>query len=107
MALADGTTARIRPVRPDDEPRLAALFATWSIESVVLRLFSSGVDPAALAQRFSRVDYHNDFGLIAVTGADERIVAHGSYSTCPPQHAEVAALPQRRSRSPRLTRAPR
>ena len=93
VALGDGTTVRIRPIRPDDQSRLAALFASWSDESVVLRFFSAGVDAAALARRFCHVDYQSDFGLVAVTagaGPDERIVAHGSYATCAPQHAEVA-----------------
>ena len=90
VVLADGTTAHIRPIKPEDEPRLAALFASWSVESLVLRFFSAGVDAAALARRFCQVDYATSFGLVAVTGPEERIVAHGSYATCAPQHAEVA-----------------
>lgn len=39
IALADGATLRLRPIRPDDEPRLAELFTRLSPQTVYQRFF--------------------------------------------------------------------
>src|SRR4029450_14146781 len=40
VVLADGGTVRIRPIRPDDGPRLVAFHALQSPESIYFRYFS-------------------------------------------------------------------
>ncbi|MCC7103528.1 MAG: GNAT family N-acetyltransferase [Chloroflexi bacterium] len=89
--LRDGATVHIRPVRPDDEPRLLEFFAALSPESRGLRFFSYAVDLAGAAWRESTVDYQHRFGLVATTGPDERIAGQASYvTTDDPERAEVA-----------------
>lgn len=90
VALRDGSTVHIRPIRPDDEGRLRDLLASLSPDARILRFFSAGVDLAAAARRDSHVDYVDTFGIIATTGRDEQIVGHGSYARVDPERAEVA-----------------
>lgn len=90
IALRDGSTVHVRPIREDDEPRLLELLTTLSPHERALRFFSAGVDLAALAQHDSHVDYVQTYGLVATTGQDGRIVGHASYSRMDPEHAEVA-----------------
>ena len=90
VVLADGATIQIRPVRPSDCPSLTDFYHRWPADSLVLRFFSAGLDVAQLVQRFCTIDYHDEFGLIAVAGPDQRLVAHASYSRTSPTQAEVA-----------------
>lgn len=90
VALRDGSTVHVRPIRPQDEPRLLALLTSLSVDARVLRFFSAGVDLAAVAANDSRVDYITSFGIVATTGADARIVGHASYSQVGGDRAEVA-----------------
>src|SRR5205085_9766903 len=82
--------AHVRPVRPDDEPRLLAFLEGLSEESRALRFFSPAVNLAAEARRESHVDYEREFGLVATVGADERIVGHALYAAGAGDRAEVA-----------------
>jgi acetyl coenzyme A synthetase (ADP forming)-like protein len=90
IALKDGSTVYVRPVRPDDEGRLLALLTSLSIDARTLRFFSAGVDLAQRAHVDSHIDYVTEFGLVATTGADERIVGHAAYGQTGPDRAEVA-----------------
>ena len=93
LVLRSGSTVRVRPVQPADEPHLLAFLRSLSQESRVLRFFSAGSNLEALAREHSNVDYATVFGLIAVVGADgadERIVGHAMYARLDADHAEVA-----------------
>ncbi|HLH21907.1 MAG TPA: GNAT family N-acetyltransferase [Chloroflexota bacterium] len=90
IVLRDGSTAHVRPVRPDDAPRLLAFLEGLSEESRTLRFFSPAVNLAAEAQRAAQVDYERTFGLVATVGADERIVGHALYAAGRDDRAEVA-----------------
>ncbi|HEU4369662.1 MAG TPA: bifunctional acetate--CoA ligase family protein/GNAT family N-acetyltransferase [Methylomirabilota bacterium] len=81
----DGTRFSIRPIRPEDEPLMAAFHATLSARSVYLRYLS----PIALSQRVAHarlssicfVDYDRDVVLVAEReGAERAIVAVGRLS---------------------------
>src|SRR3954470_4979365 len=88
VALRDGSTIHVRPTRPDDRAAIRAFLEGLSEESRWLRFFGAGVnldDAAAVA-----VDDARGYSLIAVTGADDRVVAHGSYVREGPGMAEVA-----------------
>ncbi len=90
VVLRDGSTAHVRPVRPDDEPRLLAFLQGLSEESRTLRFFSPAINLADEAHRESHVDYERQFGLVATVGADERIVGHAMYAAGNGDRAEVA-----------------
>lgn len=89
VALRDGSTVHVRPIRPDDEGRLLTLLSSLSIDARVLRFFSAGVNLEAIAAKDSHVDYERTFGIVATTGADGRIVGHGSYAAADGDRAEV------------------
>jgi acetyl coenzyme A synthetase (ADP forming)-like protein len=90
IALRDGSTVHVRPIRPDDEGRLHDLLASLSPDARIMRFFSGGVDLAAVARRDSQVDYAETFGIVATTGPGARIVGHASYAVVDPGRAEVA-----------------
>ncbi|MCC7366943.1 MAG: GNAT family N-acetyltransferase [Chloroflexi bacterium] len=89
VALRDGSTVHVRPIRPDDEGRLLTLLASLSVDARVLRFFSAGVNLEAIATKDSHVDYEQTFGIVATTGADGRIVGHGAYAVTDGDRAEV------------------
>ncbi len=82
--MKNGTEATIRPIRPEDEPLMAAFHQTISERSVMLRYFY----PMALSQRIeherlsriSFIDYDREMALVAeVKGrrGDNEIIAAG------------------------------
>ena len=81
--LKGDLTVTIRPIRPDDEPRLVAFHETLSERSVELRYYQ----PLALSQRvaherlqrISHNDYDREIALIAVT-PDDKLIAVGRLS---------------------------
>jgi hypothetical protein len=87
VVLHDGSTVSLRPVRPDDEELLAALFAGLDPTSQAFRFFSGAADPARAAHLMAEVDYRSRYGLIAFRGQDHRPVGHGVYLTASPRSA--------------------
>jgi len=79
VALRDGTTAHIRPVRTADQPALRALLERLSIEDRALRFFSAGIDLSAAARQAADVDYADRYGLVVVDPDDETIRGHGCF----------------------------
>jgi acetyltransferase len=75
--LRDQTPVTIRPIRPEDEPRLRAFHATLSDQSVALRyLRPLALGPRTAHERLLRIcqsDYDREIALVAVADA-ERIV---------------------------------
>jgi len=83
LQLNDGTKVRVRPILPEDEPRLHEAVAAMSERSVYFRFFSPLKRlPDALAHRLAVVDYNDRFAIVATTpkprGA-ERIVGVARY----------------------------
>jgi RimJ/RimL family protein N-acetyltransferase len=65
-SLKDGTHVRIRPVRPEDEPRLVALHSRLSRDSRYHRFFGEMERlPPDWAHFFANVDYHRRLALVA------------------------------------------
>jgi len=89
VALRDGTTVHVRPVRLDDAPALQAFYEGLSLEARILRFFSPAVDLAAAARRDTEVDYVNDCTLIALAGPEARIVGVATYRRIRGERAEV------------------
>lgn len=92
VVLRDGSTVRVRVMQAADEKLLLALFKSLSAESRWLRFLSSASESAlaAEAHREACVDYCRTFALIALTGAEDRIVGHAFYTAIADDRAEVA-----------------
>ncbi len=92
VVLRDGSTVRVRVMRPEDEPLLFRFFKSLSAESRWLRFLSSAKDSALAceAQREAAVDYCHTFGLIALTGSQDCVIGHAFYATVAEDRAEVA-----------------
>ncbi len=91
VALRDGSTVHVRPVRPDDEERLLGFLRTLSRQSRFLLFFSAANDAflAEEARRGVDVDYVRSLGLVATTDPGERIIGHAHYCTDDGDRAEV------------------
>lgn len=92
VVLRDGSTVRVKVMRPEDESLLFDLFRSLSDESRWMRFICSTKDSvlASEAHREAQVDYCRTFGLIALAGQEERIVGHAFYSATAADRAEVA-----------------
>ncbi len=65
IALADGQTLLLRPIRPEDEPALHAAFATLTAEEIRMRFFvAMQALPHPLAARFTQIDYDREMALV-------------------------------------------
>ncbi|MGE3293643.1 MAG: GNAT family N-acetyltransferase, partial [Geminicoccaceae bacterium] len=69
--LRDGRPIRLRPIRPDDAPRLQQLFGSLTPEDRRRRLFSSvsGLSDE-LAARMTQIDYDREMVLVALDPED-------------------------------------
>ncbi|WP_162143157.1 GNAT family N-acetyltransferase [Granulicoccus phenolivorans] len=93
VLLSDGSTAHLRPIRPDDADRLVAFYARVSPESKYLRFFAPYPELSdADVKKFTEVDYDNRVALIITVGDD--MVAVGRYDRLNESDAEVAFLVQ-------------
>jgi acetyltransferase len=70
-ALLDGTTVRIRPVKPEDEPAVQELYRHLTPEDMRLRFFAPkaevGHDSAA---RMTQIDYDREMALVGLDPED-------------------------------------
>jgi len=88
IVLRDGSTVHVRPASPADVPRLCAFLAALSDESRWFRFFSGGANLDAAARAAAAPGA--GLSLVAVTGPEDTVVAHGTYVGQPPGPAEVA-----------------
>jgi RimJ/RimL family protein N-acetyltransferase len=66
VELADGAALRLRPIRPDDEPRLVELFHRLSPRTVYQRFFRAYDRlPEDWYRSFANVDYQTRLALVA------------------------------------------
>jgi RimJ/RimL family protein N-acetyltransferase len=93
LTLRDGAVVWVRPIRPDDTPRLHAFHARLSPESIKLRYFHPlpALSPE-WAERLTHINYADRMALVATIGggADEQIIAVVRYERIGPTTAEVA-----------------
>ena len=87
IVLRDGSTIHVRPSTSGDEPRLRAFLSSLSEESRWFRFFSAGVNLAGAAHEAAAPA--QGLSLLAVRGADDAVVGHGTY-VGGPERAEVA-----------------
>ena len=90
VVLRDGSTLAVRPIRADDERELQRFFTELSLESRVFRFFAAVANADASVRRMVDVDYTSRYGIVAVAGAERRIVGHAMYVAIEPGKAELA-----------------
>jgi RimJ/RimL family protein N-acetyltransferase len=90
VVLRDGSTVRIRVMRAADEPGLFALLQSLSEESRWLRFYSSASGTALATEAHREENLDHTFGLLAFSGAEERVVGHAFYAVIDEHRAEVA-----------------
>ena len=90
VVLRDGSTAHLRPIRPDDADGLARMHGAQSQTSIYLRFFTykSSLSTKEL-ERFTRVDHTDRVALVVLRGGE--IIGVGRYDRLEdPLEAEVA-----------------
>jgi acyl-CoA synthetase (NDP forming)/RimJ/RimL family protein N-acetyltransferase len=90
VVLADGGTARVRPIRPDDAGRIRAFHARQSPESIYFRYFSPHPSLSETeVERLVHVDYEDRMAFVALR--DDVMVGVARYDRWPTRsEAEVA-----------------
>jgi succinyl-CoA synthetase alpha subunit/RimJ/RimL family protein N-acetyltransferase len=89
VVLRDGSTVRIRVMRPSDEAGLCELLSSLSEESRWLRFYCNQNRTAIAAEAHREANLDHAFGLVAV-GGEERVVGHAFYAATGDHRAEVA-----------------
>ncbi len=89
VVLRDGSTVRIRVMRPSDEAGLCELLSSLSEESRWLRFYCNQNRTAIAAEAHREANLDHAFGLIAVSG-EEHVVGHAFYVATGDHRAEVA-----------------
>ena len=91
VALRNGATVYVRPVRVEDRPAIRTFLEELSEDSIVFRFF--GVANLDWATRWSiDVDYADRFALVALTGEPAAVIAHAAYVRIDDHSAEIAFL---------------
>jgi acetyltransferase len=79
VALEDGKSAVIRPIRPEDEPLIYELFQTLSDDTIMFRFCQRLTDmPHERLVRYCQIDYDRELAFVAVireTPDREKIIA--------------------------------
>ena len=81
VVLRNGASLRLRPIRPDDAPRLMALCHRLSSRTVYQRFFSPRRLRPEEAYAFANVDYHERMALVAEvdTGQEPDLIGVARY----------------------------
>ncbi|WP_261402225.1 GNAT family N-acetyltransferase [Chenggangzhangella methanolivorans] len=67
LSLRDGSTVTLRPIRPDDEPVVAAFFRGVAAEDLRQRFFTPVKEvPRAFIARLTQIDYARNQVLLAI-----------------------------------------
>ena len=90
VALRDGSTVHVRPVRKTDESALRRFFASLSIESLAFRFFTAGISAGGAARQGVAVDFDRSYALVALHGPEQHIVGHAMYAATTLDAVEVA-----------------
>jgi acetate---CoA ligase (ADP-forming) len=90
VVLRDGSTLRLRPVRPDDAPALLGFFERLSPESLYFRFMAVPRVDIHRAQALASVDYDREFALVGESHRGIVAVAGFYRAATHPERAEVA-----------------
>ncbi len=91
VALKDGSTVHVRPVRAEDEHAIRAFLHGLSRDSIGYRFFGAP-DLEWVTNWSLDVDYADRVALVAETGEPGEIISHASYIRGGRDRAEVAFL---------------
>ena len=98
LTLRDGAVVRLRPIRPDDAPRLQALHSRLSSDTAYQRFFAIVKRlPPDWARVLATVDYRRRLALVVElpSGDDPELIAVGRYDALDePDTVEVAFVVQ-------------
>jgi len=98
LTLRDGSLVRIRPIRPDDAPRLQELHSRLSNQTAYQRFFTVVKRlPPDWARMLATVDYQRRLALVVepCASAEPGLIAVGRYdATDEPDTVEVAFVVQ-------------
>ncbi|TSD85490.1 bifunctional acetate--CoA ligase family protein/GNAT family N-acetyltransferase [Mycobacterium sp. KBS0706] len=78
LALRDGRTFTLRPVRPEDEPAMREMLQRSSPEDIRLRFFGPMRLDHDFAARLTQIDYDREMALVAEEAEDGRPVLLGT-----------------------------
>jgi acetyltransferase len=96
VALRDGRTVAVRPIRPEDEPAIIAMLERSSTEDVRLRFFRPIKEFGhAFAARLTQVDYDREMAFVALdTSCEPGTIAGAARLIADPdgEEAEFAAM---------------
>jgi RimJ/RimL family protein N-acetyltransferase len=93
--LDDGRRVHLRPIRPDDAPRLRALYERLSPESLYYRFFSPVPPPTdRQLSLLTNVDYERRMAVVATVADDVVGVVRYDRINDDPATAEVAIIVQ-------------
>jgi RimJ/RimL family protein N-acetyltransferase len=91
VILRDGASVIIRPIRSDDAPRLQALHARLSPQSIYLRFLEQRkVLPEKDAQALANVDYHERMAFVATLQDTDAIIGVARYASFAPKEPHIA-----------------
>ena len=88
--LRDGSAVEVRPVGPDDGPRLLAFLSSLSVDSRYSRFFSLSPDLVHAARSAVGLTGERCFGLLALAPGGGPVVGHAGYWLLQPGRAEMA-----------------
>ena len=67
IALADGSPVFVRPIRPEDQPKLVGMVMRSTPRDIHLRFFSRMKQlPHMMAARLSQIDYSREMAFVAI-----------------------------------------
>lgn len=90
VVLRDGSTLRLRPVRPEDEPALLHFFQSLSPESLYFRFMAVPRIDEHRVKALANVDYENEFALVGESHRGIVALAGFYRGASAPERAEVA-----------------
>ena len=71
IALADGSSVFVRPIRPEDQLKLVAMVMQSSPHDIYLRFFSPLKQlPQMMAARLSQIDYSREMAFVAMAASE-------------------------------------
>jgi acyl-CoA synthetase (NDP forming)/GNAT superfamily N-acetyltransferase len=89
VVLRDGYTCHVRPITPDDAPRLVEFHSRLSAETIYFRFFAPYPELTDRdVERFTTVDHHDRVALVATESGD--LLAVARYDRLNDRDAEVA-----------------
>jgi acetyltransferase len=86
-ATVEGRRVQLRPIRPEDEPRLRAFYAHASPDDMRLRFFMARRDvPHSELARYSQIDYDREMTFVACPADGGDVLLGEARAVCDPDN---------------------